>query len=136
MMEGWQGDDYLILFDEEESRSATGRYRLEDSLPGFWIVGLRGWDDFIVLDGEGNTHTVPTVPLDRKYLEAFSLPASMSLRSDARFTGKIKWYVKPLIFGGDPQANENLAWLTHEQHAELVVWWNATYRKHTAPKAL
>ena len=38
--------------------------------------------------------------------------------------GKIKWYVKALVFGGDPQSALNVIWVTHDQHAELVKYWN------------
>jgi hypothetical protein len=36
--------------------------------------------------------------------------------------------VKPLIFGGDPSSHENQTWITHEQHAQLVRYWNDMYR--------
>jgi hypothetical protein len=40
----------------------------------------------------------------------------------------VKWYVKPIMFGGDPTAKENIAWVPFEQHAELVRWWSKLYR--------
>ena len=73
MVEGWQQNDYLILFDEEESSLASIRYGLAQALPGFNIVGLRGWDDFIVRDQDGNTFTVPTVPCDADGLKPYRI---------------------------------------------------------------
>lgn len=51
------------------------------------------------------------------------------LEPDSRLAGKIKWYIKPLIFGGDPESEDNLTWLPHDQHIDLVTWWNAKYRE-------
>lgn len=133
MQEGWFGDDYFILFAGDEASSASQRYRAAEALPGCTIIGLRNWDDFIVRDGSGSTYTVPAVPLTREYLEEIDIPPAASLEPDDRFAGKVKWYVTPLVFGGDPEAAENLAWVTHDAHAELVAWWNAKYREVRSP---
>jgi hypothetical protein len=130
MNEGWLGDDYLILFDEVEVESASDRYAISQLLPGYQVLGLRGWDDFILRDSAGQTCSVPTVPTDPKYLSPFPLPdAGLSLRPDPRFSGRpIKWYVKPIVFGGDPSVGENVIWVSHEEHAQPVRWWNDQYR--------
>jgi hypothetical protein len=129
MNEGWLGDDYLILFDEAEVESASDRYAISQLLPGYQVLGLRGWDDFILRDSAGQTRSVPTVPTDPKYLSPFPLPeAGLSLHPDPRFSGRIKWYVKPIVFGGDPSVGENVIWVSHEEHAQLVRWWNDQYR--------
>lgn len=67
MQEGWFGDDYFILFSADEALAASQRYRIEEALPGCIIIGLRGWDDFVIRDGSGSTCTVPTVPIAREY---------------------------------------------------------------------
>jgi hypothetical protein len=129
MNEGWHGDDYLILFTELEVAGASDRYGISTLLPGYEIIGLRGWDDFIVRDSAGRTYSVPTVPVEFQYLSPFAVPdEEPRLRSDARFSGKIKWYVKPIVFGGDTNVGENLTWISHDQHAQLVRWWNNQYR--------
>jgi hypothetical protein len=132
MREGWNNGDYLIIFSEEESDAKTMEYGISDFLPGYRLVGLRGWDDFLVIDQHGVLFAVPTVPLSLEYLEAFELPPEVSLEADDSYKGKVKWYEKPLIFGGDPNAEENLMWVNHETHAQLVVWWNYLYRKAKA----
>jgi hypothetical protein len=58
MKEGWLDDDYIILF-EERSSSLTEAYAIQDFLPSYKLVGLRGWDDFIVQDHRGVLFTVP-----------------------------------------------------------------------------
>lgn len=129
MIEGWHGDDYLILFTQSEVVAAEMRYNFGALLPGFRLVGLRGWDDFIVVDEKERTFCVPTLPVDFRRLSSFEVPSDhKSIRPDVRFSGKIKWYAKPLIFGGDAQPGENLTWVDHEQHAQLVRWWNEKYR--------
>lgn len=128
MTEGWAGDDYVMLFSPDEEQAASERYGIADLLPGYRILGLRGWDDFIVEDDDGETFTLPTVPCDRGELARFSPPGRDQLIPDDRFTGKVKWYVRPIKFGGDPAARENITWISLSQHAEAVRWWNATYR--------
>ena len=129
MMEGWNGDDYLILFDESEREAAESRYALTALLPGFKLLGLRGWDDFIVEDSERRMYSVPTVPVHTQYLAPYRVPrVNVSLRPDSRFVGKIKWYLKPIAFGGDPELGPNLVWVDHEEHRQLVRFWNDQYR--------
>jgi hypothetical protein len=137
MVEGWYNDKYLVILSQNERGAATGQYKFEQFLPGYSLVGLRGWDDLIVRDQAGATFTLPAVPLEPSYLEPFNVPETQSLKADARLSGKVKWYLKPLIFGGSAQDNANLAWVTHEQHASLVVWWNEQYKslKAQAPDA-
>ncbi|CRM89537.1 MULTISPECIES: hypothetical protein [Pseudomonas] len=128
MNEGWQNDDYFIIFTEDESLAAMKAYGFDHHLPGYTLLGLRGWDDFIVINSSGVMFTIPTLPLDASYAAPFALPQQISLEPDERFAGKIKWYTKPLVFGGDPADKTNFAWITHEQHAELVIWWNEQCR--------
>lgn len=129
MQEGWSGDDYFILFSDVEAREASQRYRIEEALPGCILIGFCGWDDFIIRDGSGSTCAVPTVPMVREYQREISVPSAASLEPDDRLAGKLKWYVTPIVFGGDPEVGENLVWVTHDQHAELVLWWNAKYQE-------
>ncbi|HEU4886048.1 MAG TPA: hypothetical protein VFT45_27670 [Longimicrobium sp.] len=129
MREGWLGDDYIILFSEEEATAASRRYGIGEALPGCTIIGLWGWDDFLVRDPAGRTFTVPTVPMSAGYQREIALPPAAPLLADDRFTGRIKWYVTPIIFGGDPEPGENLIWVSHDDHAALVTWWNARYHE-------
>nr|CAP48362.1 putative integron gene cassette protein [uncultured bacterium] len=134
MIEGWNDDQYLILFDEIESGEASERYRIDDALPGFTIVGLLGWDDLIVRNEQGRTFTVPTVPINTAELQPYEIPKDPLLTLDSDAAGRIKWYIKPVVFGGDPGIGDNLTWVSHEQHAELVIWWNLKYRETKTQK--
>jgi hypothetical protein len=135
MNEGWFDEQYVALLSEAEARTATERYRVAEALPNHSLVGLLGWDDFILRAPNGQTYSAPTVPLALEHLSPFEVPPAASLEPDPRFTGRLKWYVKPIAFGGDPNAKDNLVWVSHEQHAELVVWWNAKYREIKASGA-
>jgi hypothetical protein len=129
MHEGWNGDDYLVIFEDSEATVANDRYGINALLPGYSIIGLCGWDDFIVRDGNGRTFTVPTVPLVMQHLAPFDLPMNLDgLAPDGRFTGRIKWYITPVACGGDPQAGDNLTWVDHDKHSQLVRWWNDQLR--------
>jgi len=131
MKEGWIDDSYLILFDSEhEQAEITAGYHLQKYLPGHRIQAILGWDDFIVINDAGENFRVPTVPLVLKYLEKYELPCQNAvLEADDRVTGKIKWYVQPVVFGGDPASEENIAWIDIKSHQEFVKWWNEKYRE-------
>jgi len=129
MTEGWQGDDYLILFDDADVVAFSQRYGLASCVPGYEIIGLRGWDDFIVRNRQGELFSIPTVPLDAKYLVPLTLKLdARHLKADDRFRGKIKWYVKPIVFSGDASSPSNVAWIAIDQHVDLVNWWNKMYQ--------
>jgi len=132
MNEGWQNDDYLIVLTQDESIAAMEAYRFEHYLPGHTLLGLRNWNDFIVINACGVMFTVPTLPLDASCATPYALAQQITLEPDARFTGKIKWYLKPLVFGGDPTDKAYTVWITLEQHAELVIWWNEQYKSAIA----
>ena len=133
MVEGWLKDNYFILFDTLERSAASSRYAIEQWLPGYQVVGLRGWDDLLVQDAAGHVFFVPCVPLEAEHLSPFTAPLqSDALSNDARFTGKIKWYVQPLALGGSPTDAANISWVSHEQHGQLVAWWNERYSQFKA----
>lgn len=128
MVEGWHGENYLVLFDEDEISDLSKRYELGIYLPGHEVVGLQGWDDFILRNSLGVLFTVPTVPLSAQYLAPIAQKLdAITPQPDPRFTGKIKWYVKPIVFG-DPVSPSNIAWLTLPQHVDAVKWFNNLYR--------
>jgi hypothetical protein len=131
MVEGWCGEDYLILFEEQAS-SLEAAYALSEFLPGYRLVGLRGWDDFIVADSVGGLFTVPTVPLSTNYLEPLN-PEDIQgdIKPEPQLKNKIKWYIQPLIFGGEGKLGNNLTWVTVEQHTMAVKFWNERYRDFT-----
>lgn len=126
MQEGWSANDYLILFDAVEVAAVTSRYELAKYLPNYTICGIRGWDDFIVMGPTGATFTVPCVPLDAIYMEPYTVPME-PLVPEKRLVGNIKWYVTPIVFGGSPRIAENATWVSHDEHVQLVAFWNKQY---------
>jgi hypothetical protein len=131
MIQGWSNDNYLIVFEEQlEAVAITERYGLLKFLPGFTLVGLIDWDSFVLRDADDRFYTVPTVPLVAQHLKPFTFDIDLlTLRSDSRFTDKIKWHIQPIIFGGNPQSEQNMIWITLDQHTEAVIWWNNKYRE-------
>jgi hypothetical protein len=129
MLEGWLDDDYIILF-EEQSSTLHEAYALPDFLPDYQLVGLCGWDDFIVKNNHGILFTVPTVPLSTVHLRPLEKDLNPAdLVADEGKVGQIKWYTKPVCFGGDPSLGPNLQWVSLELHTQLVKWWNQKYRQ-------
>jgi len=35
--------------------------------------------------------------------------------------------LKPIGFGGDPSAKDNMVWLSLDEHVQAVKWWNKFY---------
>ena len=129
MITGWYSDDYLILFEEQsEAIEMTRRYGLSSRIPEHTLIGLRGWSDFILMSSGRQLKIVPSVPLITDELEDWPVQIDLSaLEPDPRFGDKIKWHVTPLIFGGSPTDEQNISWLTLDQHVDLVRWWNRKY---------
>jgi len=130
MREGWLGEEFLSILDDEEARVASVRYAIDRWLPGYRVVGLRSWDDLLVCSPSGKVFSVPSMPIALEHLQPFTLPSpAVALEGDPRFSGKIKWYTMPIVFGGSPTDDANITWVAQEHHAELVVWWNEKYRE-------
>jgi hypothetical protein len=133
MREGWYKDEYLILFDEAEHASMTSAYAVNQRLPGYIVIGLRGGDDFLLRNRSGDIFTVRTVPAVPQYIAPFQLPSDPgALKRDKHFEGRIKWYLTPLVFGGDRSPGSNIVWIDLYQHIDLVRWWNRKYDEVTA----
>ena len=129
MKEGWNNEDYFILFEDTQFDQITMDYGIRKFLPDLTIVAILGWDDFAVRDQAGGLFRVPTVPLVQKYVEILDgLPDPTDLTPDERYTGKIKWYTLPIVFGGDPTSEENVIWIDMPKHQEFVQWWNRMYK--------
>ena len=131
MREGWFEDYYLIIFDEDESLIALKEYGFELNFQEYKLIGLIGWDDFILFKND-QFLIVPTAPTTIEYLSLSPFQEMPEfLEHDESLNGNIKWYTTPLIFGGDPSSEENISWVNHKQHRELVVFWNNQYKKST-----
>ncbi len=119
----------MFFQDEVEALDITRDYDLQNYLPEFIILGLKSWDDFILRRVDGAIFSLPTVPLVPAHLSPFQIDFDLTvLKPDPKFRGKIKWYIQPIIFGGDPLSDANITWANFEQHAQLVRFWNKRYR--------
>ncbi len=127
MNEGWGGEEYFIKFSEMESEEFARGYSLDSYIEGYELLGIKGWNDFILLK-DGQLFSCPTVPIDTAYIELLNgdvLPGCLQSSSDLK--GKIKWYIKPLIFGGSV-GKSNEQWVDFELHMKLVNYWNNQYK--------
>ncbi|MBU1218771.1 hypothetical protein KKF34_12305 [Myxococcota bacterium] len=131
MKDGWYNEEYYSLAEsQQEAMQLTAEYGISESLPGYFFIGLIGWDDFILSSEDGNYFRVPTVPLAHEYLKPYQFPVEkIRMEIDPRFTEKVKWYITPLIFGGSPTDEKNMAWISYSQHAQVVRWWNKKYQE-------
>ena len=129
MITGWNSDEHFILFEEQsEAIAMTKRYGIHERIPEHTLIGLRGWTDFLLMNANRLPKTVPTIPLITTELSDWRPPNDLSLlQPDTRTDAKIKWHVTPIIFGGSPTDEENVVWVTIDQHVDLVRWWNAKY---------
>jgi hypothetical protein len=130
MREGWLGDVYVVFFEGDEVVALTERYGLTHTLPGYRVLGLRGWNDFIVADESGRTFVVPVVPAIKGHLEPMPIRCDAPLFPDEGLRGKVKWYVTPLVLGGTAVA-ENTVWLSLQDHVIAVRYWNHRFMVET-----
>jgi hypothetical protein len=70
------------------SRQHQTAYAIAQCLPGYEVIGLRGWDDFIVRNSVGEAYSVPTVPIVPEHLSPFSLPRARSLSCPVAIAGR------------------------------------------------
>ena len=135
MKEGWCRDTYVIVFDDAESEKMTKAYGIDGFVAGYRVAAILGWDDFILVNEQGGQFRVPTVPLDARYMKRFEESwDTENLIPDERLTGKIKWYIKPIVLGGDPDLGRNVTWVDIKTHQKLVRWWNHKYRELSEKK--
>ncbi len=129
MKEGWLNDsDYLILFDQNVIAEINNNYDIDKYLVDFKIIGIIGWDDFILVNKRNKYFRCPTVPLNEKYISEINNDFfGADLEKDERFVGIIKWHIQPIIFGGSPSSEENITWVPIDGHQKLVKWWNDKY---------
>jgi hypothetical protein len=137
MKDGWYNEEYFSLAEsQQEAMQLTAEYGIPESLPGYFFIGLIGWDNFILSSDDGSYFRVPTVPLVYEELEPYQFPGEkIRMEFDPRLNGKVKWYITPLIFGGSPTDKKNMTWISYSQHAQFVRWWNAKYQELKAKDA-
>jgi hypothetical protein len=74
--------------------------------------------------------------LDAEYLSPFQFPSEqVTLEPDPRFCGEDQMVRAAAVFGGDAEAAENTIWVSHDQHVQLVQWWNSQYQNEHEERA-
>jgi len=126
MIKAYTKENEILLFDSDKVSQISSEYCLDKVLPDHQIIGLIDWDDFLIVDKNNKTFQVPTVPIDTQYLNSFECEV---VKEEEVKEELIKWYVTPLIFGGDPSSSENINFIDIETHIKLVVWWNNKYQE-------
>lgn len=135
MNSGWNDEIFYNLFEDNEIKMFNQKYILTNKPNEYKIIGLYFWDDFIVSKGQ-ELVKIPTIPFDLKYEEKIEINLeNIHLDNDKKINNYIKWYNKPLIFGGSPELDDNIQWINIEHHIELVNFWNKKYREIKMPTA-
>lgn len=127
MKSGWHQNIHYNIFTEEEALCFYTKYNIDNYIPEYRLIGLIGWDDFII-SKNNEFYKIPTVPIDLKYCEKLPiLDLSIKLTEDSRIKNLIKWYIKPIVFGGNPEAQDNVEFIDIEKHCQYVNFWNKKY---------
>ena len=75
-----------LIFDEQDVARASEQSGIGRYLPGFVIIGLSAWDDFLVRDVHQSLFVVPTLPMAERYLRPVAAPVGREqLERDARY---------------------------------------------------
>lgn len=131
-LEGWLSKNYYILFSDSEKELYKEKHHLGKYLPEYEFFGLFNWDNFIVNVPNKYYAIVPIIPLLPKYVTKFSYKnRSILLTQDPSLKGKMRWYKTPLVYGGDPKDEGNIAWIGIEEHAKLIETWNKKYSEQS-----
>ena len=147
--EGFIGEEFYRLYSVEQLLSLNPAYGVDEFMPGFVLIGSNGGGESYLLDAR---HTpapvfrIPFIPMIEAYgsqmalsvsvwqqgLAAISPAMSIIHTPSSRTFGKEIHEINPIVFGGSPTDPKNRALVPLEQHAEIVVWWNRTFRRVSA----
>jgi len=144
--EGFLGDEYLRFYPADQLILLNNAFCIQEFIPGRFIFGSNGGGEAWAFDLRIKPTAVvkvPFIPMHDKYSHSFGtfeefIPRLASTRHKTEqrrvnpaLIGKEIHESKPIVFGGDPVANDNKAYLTTAEYAPYVVWWNRKYRELT-----
>src|SRR4051812_12487051 len=145
--EGFVGQSYFRLYPVENLAKLNAAFGVQEFAPGLVIFGSNGGGEAFAFDMRTSAPGVvqlPFIPMAYEYIIERSPSFADFLVRMARpdpgdhrtlpthinpdTLGKEIHEITPIVFGGSPTDPANKAYLTTEQYAEYVVWWNRTYR--------
>ncbi len=142
--EGFLGDEYLRFYPADQLITLNDVYCSQEFIPGQFIFGSNGGGSAWAFDlrvQPAIVVKVPFIPMLNQLGQRFgsfeqflTKLAGASAQHDTRrvnpaLIGKEVHEIQPIVFGGDPVANDNKAYLSPSEYAPYVVWWNRKYRE-------
>ena len=135
--EGWLGDEYVRLYAESAREEIASLYAFHEFLPDYELWGSWGLDA-LCLARDSKLYRIPWIPLSETHRQA-AYPSIEEFRSalgtlreaapEYEHFGKETHFRTPIIFGGDPNDNGNVAMVDQAAHAQLCIYWNRVYAR-------
>lgn len=141
--EGWLGDVYVRVYAPSSRRSVAALYEMEKFLPHHEPWGSWGGDALCHAQ-DGKFYRVPWIPLSAAYCQEVyagigELHKALTNLHEAtpayEHFGKEVHFIKPLVFGGDPNDPTNVAMIDQKAHAEICCFWNGVHARMSKPNA-
>ncbi len=141
--EGFIGEKLLILWKAEELAQFNREYEVNQYAPGFILFGSSGGGEDYGFDVQSAAMPIVRIPfigMERRYAEhvaegfrdLFGQAGGRAIGAapDPRSRNMECVEITPVMLGGDPINPDNKAWLTRQQHFEMVRYWNRAIRHH------
>ena len=149
--EGFIGEQFVRLYSVEQLMTFNPAYGLDEFMPGFVLIGSDGGGEAYMLNAKltpAPVLQIPFIPMIESYGRPIApsvaawnqalaaIPPDSNVKhmpTSPTFQREI-YEVKPIVFGGSPTDPKNKALIPLDKYAELVVWWNRTFRTMSAQK--
>lgn len=144
--EGFVGESYFRLYPAEKIIPLNTLYGTSEFAPNLLIFGSNGGGEAFAFDKRRTPiriTQIPFIPMRLEYaidrgeslseciahLKANSKPNPPASQLNPSLIGKEIHEILPVVFGGDTIDQANKVFLTPEEYAPYVVWWNRKYQQ-------
>lgn len=135
--EGWLDDTYVRLYAESARQQIASLYAFHEFLPDYELLGSWGLDA-LCLAPDAKLYRIPWIPLSKAHrqeayptVEALQMALSTLHEATPAYEhfGKEVHFTTPIIFGGSPDDDANIAMVNQATHAQLCLYWNRVYAR-------
>ena len=135
--EGWLADEYVRIYAASSRKNIASLYGFDEFLPDYELWGSWGCDA-LCLGRDSKLYRIPWIPLSEAHRqEAYpsveALDSSLATLHEAtpayEHFGKEVHFVTPIVFGGKPDDNANIAMIDQAAHAQICRYWNKVYAR-------
>ena len=141
--EGWLAGDYVRIYASNDRKDVAELYGFNEFLPGYELWGSWGCDA-LCLAHDSKLYRIPWIPLSQThrqeaYVSVEALDSALvnlheALPAYEHYNREIH-FVTPIVFGGSPADDANIAMVDRVAHAQICRYWNGVYSRLQSTRA-